>query len=65
MEMDGRKHGGLQFVNKIYDDAVMNRDEEEYYDKENIVRALVNPKFQLSEQEIKDEIAGIILAVST
>lgn len=63
LEMDARENCGLQYTNQIYENAIKQRDQKKY-ENENIVRTLVNPKNQLSEEAIKDELAGIILAVS-
>lgn len=64
--MEGRTKSALKLVDKIYENALKSRDEN-YNDgseKENAIKAMTNFKHQLSEQEIKEEIFGLILAVS-
>lgn len=64
--MDGRTKSALKLVDKIYENALKNQ-EEHYNDgseNANAIKAMTNPKHHLSEREVKEEIFGLILAVS-
>lgn len=69
MEMDGRTKGSLKFADEIFENAKKNfelsnnnEDEKTY---PNAIKTLVNPKHQLSDEEIRQEIITILVAVST
>lgn len=64
--MDGRSKSALKLVDKIYEDAVKHRDEnyDDGSENANAIKAMTNPKNNWSEKEIKEEIFGLILAVS-
>lgn len=64
--MDGRNKSALKLVDKIYENAIKYRDEH-YNDgseNPNAIKAMTNLKHNLSEKEVKEEIFGLILAVS-
>lgn len=66
IEQDGRNKSALKLVDKIYENAIKNRDEHYEDGSENInaIKALTDPKYNLSERMVKEEIFGLILAVS-
>lgn len=69
MEMDGRTKGSLKFTDEIFETAKKNRElvknnneDEKVYP--NAVDILVDPRHQFTEEEIKQEITSILVAVS-
>jgi hypothetical protein len=66
IEMDGRSKSALKLVDKIYDNAMRSRDENYNDGSEyaNAIKAMTDQKHNLSEREVKEEIFGLILAVS-
>lgn len=66
--MDGRTKGSLKFADEIFDNAKKNLELQNNNEDEkvhaNAIKALVNPKHQLSDEEIRQEIITILVAVS-
>lgn len=68
MEMDGRTKGSLKFADEIFENAKKNlelrnnnEDEKTY---PNAIKTLVDPKHQLTDEEIRQEIITLLVAVS-
>jgi hypothetical protein len=65
MEMEGRKKSSLQFTEEILrkgrNSVEINGNLE---GPKNTIKTLVNPKYDFSDQEIREEINSIIMAVS-
>jgi hypothetical protein len=68
MEMDGRTKGSLKFADEIFENAKRNQELENNNEDEkvskNAIKTLVDPKHQLSDEEIKQEIITLLVAVS-
>lgn len=66
IELDGRTKSALKLVDRIYENALNNREEnyDDGSENENAIKAMTNPRNNLSEREVKEEIFGLILAVS-
>lgn len=68
MEMDGRTKGSLKFADEIFENAKRNLELQNNNEDEkvhaNAIKTLVDPKHQLSDEEIKQEIITLLVAVS-
>jgi hypothetical protein len=65
LEMEGRKKSSLQFTEEILRNGRNNVDINGNQEgPKNTIKTLVNPKYNFSDQEIREEINSIIMAVS-
>jgi hypothetical protein len=70
MEMDGRTKGSLKFTDEIFTKArknVENNNNNNNFEEEthkNAIKLLVDPKYKLEDEEIKQEITTLLVAVS-
>ena len=68
MEMDGRTKGSLKFADEIFENAKRNLELQNNndYDKtpKNAIKTLMDPKYQLTDEEIHQEIITLLVAVS-
>lgn len=69
MEMDGRTKGSLKFADEIFENAKrnlmqQNNNEDDGKTHVNAIKTLVDPKHQLSDEEIRQEIITLLVAVS-
>lgn len=64
MEMDGRTKGSLKFADEILYNARKNVEEANNNEShKNAIKLLVDPKYKLSDVEIKEEIITLLVAV--
>ena len=66
MEMEGRKKGSLKFTDEILKKARQHSEliSSSNDSPKNSIKTLVNPKYGLSDEEIREEINSLIMAVS-
>lgn len=66
MEMEARKKSSLKFTEYVLKKGRLNSDLDNNHKNvpKNTIKSLVNPKHALSDQEIREEINSIIMAVS-
>lgn len=65
MEMDGRTKGSLKFTDEIFEKARKNAaDPNNNETQKNAIKLLVDPKYNLDDEEIKQEITTLLVAVS-
>lgn len=65
MEMDGRTKGSLKFTDEIFEKARKNAaDPNNNETQKNAIKLLVDPKYKLDDEEIKQEITTLLVAVS-
>lgn len=63
--MEGRKKSSLLFTEEVLRKGRNNAEiYENYNGPKNTIKTLVNPKYEFSDQEIREEINSIIMAVS-
>lgn len=63
MEMDGRTKGSLKFTDEILNRARKNHDANNNVTQKNAIKLLVDPKYNLDDDEIKQEITTLLVAV--
>lgn len=65
MEMEGRMKGSIKFTEEILQNARRKSEISNYEAPKNSIKTLVNQKYRLSDQEIREEINSMIMAVSS
>ena len=63
MEMDGRTKGSLKFTDEILEKARKNFDPNNNVAQKNAIKLLIDPKYKLDDEEIKQEITTLLVAV--
>lgn len=64
--MEARSKSSLKFTEEILQNGRRNAEiSNNISGPKNTIKSLVNPKHELSDQEIREEITSIIMAVST
>lgn len=63
MEMDGRTKGSLKFTDEILENARKNFDPNNNVTQKNAIKLLIDPKYKLDDEEIKQEITTLLVAV--
>lgn len=65
MEMEGRRKSSLKYTEEILRRGRLSSEiNNNYSAPKNTIKSLVNPKYGLCDEEIREEVNSIIMAVS-